>query len=69
MNWTQDLPTESGFYWYWEEESSPIVVEFDLEMGWIYSCGNEIAQGADLTYKITGYFWPEKLTSPPYKPQ
>lgn len=70
MNWTKDLPTEDGFYWYWEEEDdAPNVVEFDKDMGWIYFTGNELARGPDLTYKIIGMFYPEKLTPPTLIPE
>ena len=69
MNWTNELPKESGYYWYqstWDG-SRPEVVEFEIEgaMGTtITFCGNEIGCGGIWNNQIDGKFWPQKITPP-----
>jgi len=64
ITWTKSLPTEDGFYWYKEPKESSIIIWWDQEMQWITACGNDIAWGEDMMCKITGEFWPVKLTPP-----
>jgi hypothetical protein len=60
--WTTDLPTESGFYWWrWDAQATPEVVEWEQDMQWICHCGSELRTEAS---KHTGEFWPVKLKTP-----
>jgi len=60
--WTTEIPTENGFYWYrYDPQATPEVVEWEEDMQWISSCGNELRNEAA---NNTGEFWPEKLPVP-----
>lgn len=61
-DWTTQLPTESGFYWYrYDPSATPEVVEWDEDMKWMKCVGDDRAfEGR----AITGEFWPEKLKNP-----
>lgn len=55
--WTKELPEESGFYWYRDDYETNIV-EWDVEMEWIWIAGSDIPQGTDgIGCGITGEFW------------
>jgi hypothetical protein len=65
MNWTKELPKKSGWYWYRESyDSYHMIVEWDEDMQWFMSCGNDIPVGNDMQHKITGEFWPVELLPP-----
>jgi hypothetical protein len=60
--WTTEIPTENGFYWYrYDPQATPEVVEWEEDMQWISSCGNKLRIEAA---NNTGEFWPEKLKAP-----
>jgi len=61
-DWTTDLPTESGFYWYRDDPTAtPEVVEWDEDLRWMKFCGDDRAFERP---GITGEFWPEKMNPP-----
>lgn len=62
--WTTNLPTESGFYWFKDAYERLKIVEWDQDMQWLLTTGNEIPWGERVNVKITGEFWPIKLTPP-----
>jgi hypothetical protein len=64
VGWTSTRPKEEGFYWYREPGSPPEVILWDHEMQWVRTAGNDIPWGDDMSAKIEGEFWPEKLTPP-----
>lgn len=63
--WTREMPKVDGFYWYREDDLFAVVVEVDTDMGWIYFTYSDIPAGPDMSRKINGEFWSEKLTPPP----
>lgn len=65
MSWTREMPKVNGFYWYRESGSIPFVVEVDTEMGWIYFMYSDLPAGPDMSRKIDGEFWSERLIPPP----
>lgn len=72
MNWTKNLPTESGFYWYrWGGSKNTEIVRMEfLETAFpdgVRSARYFYVTGTDVFYddtEIDGEFWPEKLVEP-----
>lgn len=62
MNWTKEIPTESGFYWFRLEEDTPTIVEVDGVEFWVF--GSECLWTKEDLETFKGEFWPVKLTPP-----
>jgi hypothetical protein len=62
--WTKELPTQDGYYWYREDGEAPIVIEWEQSMQWVMRTGTDIMIGHDMTSKIDGEFWSERLSPP-----